>query len=279
MKKQIVLIAFSMALFGCADTHQLMRPSSATVLLPGQASACVAIPRDGRYGQTSYPGSGALTAQAVAAAFAPYLTKTTVALSFEELEAAQRSAKAGGYSHVIYPQILHWEDRATEWSMKPDVASVKISLIALDRGVVLDSAVVGGKSGVATLGGDRPEHLLPKPLADYAASLFGPQISGGTVPSYAVPAAHVTPSAPSQPATPASTPTRNPAMHSQDAPPRQIGTFAVGAEKVARAEKCSTAPVAMLTAKGPGFESFSVNCTDGKVLVIECDFGSCRAMR
>jgi hypothetical protein len=32
--------------------------------------------------------------------------------------------------------------------------------------------VVGGKSKLATFGGDRPEHLLPKPLADYAAVLF-----------------------------------------------------------------------------------------------------------
>ena len=40
--------------------------------------------------------------------------------------------------------------------------------------VCLASAVVSGKSGLATFGGDLPEHLLPKPLADYAATLFRP---------------------------------------------------------------------------------------------------------
>lgn len=159
-------------LFGCADTHQLMRVSGSTVPLSRQASAYVAVPKDGAYGPTTYSGSGALTAQAVAAAFAPYLNKITVAAKTEDLETAQQSARAGAYTYLLYPQILHWEDRATEWSGKPDVASVKVSLIRVDGGEVLDSAVVGGKSGWATLGGDRPEHLLPRPLADYAATLF-----------------------------------------------------------------------------------------------------------
>lgn len=161
-----------MFLFGCADTHQLMRASSSTALVSQQASAYVAVPKDGVYGQTVYSGSGALTAQAIAVAFAPYLNRITVAVMTEDLNAAQQSAKAGGYTYLLYPQILQWEDRATEWSGKPDQASVKVSLIRADGGEVLDSAVVGGKSGWSTLGGDRPEHLLPKPLADYAATLF-----------------------------------------------------------------------------------------------------------
>jgi acyl carrier protein len=34
------------------------------------------------------------------------------------------------------------------------------------------SAMTSAKSCLTTLGGDRPEHLSPKPLADYAATLF-----------------------------------------------------------------------------------------------------------
>ncbi|NJN39643.1 MAG: DUF4823 domain-containing protein [Gammaproteobacteria bacterium] len=130
------------------------------------------MPKDGSYGQTTYAGSGALTAQAVAAAFAPYLTSVTVGVKAEDFDASRKSAKAGGFTYLLYPEILHWEDRATEWSGRPDQASVKVSVVSLDTGTILDSAVVGGKSGLATLGGDRPEHLLPKPLSDYAATLF-----------------------------------------------------------------------------------------------------------
>jgi hypothetical protein len=130
------------------------------------------VPTDGSYGKTAYPGSGALAAQAVAAAFAPYLTKVTVGVKTEDFGASRQSANAGGYTNLYYPEILHREDRATEWSGKPDQASVKVSVVRVDTGTILDSAVVGGKSGLATLGGDRPEHLLPKPLSDYAATLF-----------------------------------------------------------------------------------------------------------
>jgi hypothetical protein len=90
----------------------------------------------------------------------------------EDFDTALKSAQAGGYSYLFYPEILLWEDRATEWSGRPDQASVKVSIVKADTGAVLDSAVVGGKSGIATFGGDRPEHLLPKPLSDYAATLF-----------------------------------------------------------------------------------------------------------
>jgi hypothetical protein len=137
-------------------------------------SAYVGVPQDGSYGGKPYFGSGGLTAQAVAVAFAPYLARVTVGVKREDFDAALKSAQAGGYGYLLYPEILLWEDRATEWSGRPDQASVKISIVRVDTGGVLDSAVIGGKSGLATLGGDRPEHLLPKPLSDYAATLFRP---------------------------------------------------------------------------------------------------------
>lgn len=170
---RLTFILFSLVVFsGCADTHQVTRASGGVGPLLRQASAYVGLPNDGRYGQTAYPGSGALTAQAVAAAFSPYLSKVTVGVKIEDFDAARKSAQAGKYTYLLYPDILHWEDRATEWSARPDQASVKISVVRTDTGAVLDSAVVGGKSGIATFGGDRPEQLLPKPLSDYAATLF-----------------------------------------------------------------------------------------------------------
>lgn len=161
-------------LSGCADTHQLARAPGKALTSSQQESAYVGLPQDGRLGHTSYPGSGALTAQAVAVAFSPYFGKVTVGMKYEDFSIAQQTAKAGGYAYLLYPDILHWEDRATEWSGRPDQASVKVSVIDANTGKILDSAVVSGKSGLATFGGDRPEHLLPKPLADYAATLFRP---------------------------------------------------------------------------------------------------------
>jgi hypothetical protein len=162
-------------LSGCADTHQLTRATGKGLAPAQHASAYVSLPRDGQFGHIAYPGSGALTAQAVAAAFSPYFEKVIVGMKTEDSAAAQQTAKTSGYAYVLHPEILHWEDRATEWSGRPDEMAVKISVIDANTGEALDSAVVSGKSGLATFGGDRPEHLLPNPLADYAATLFRPR--------------------------------------------------------------------------------------------------------
>lgn len=159
---------------GCADTHTLTRSggSQAAVSLQRQSSAYVAVPPDGRYEATLYMGSGAMTAQAVATAFGPYLSKVVMGNKVESEEQALASAKAGGFGYLLVPQILHWEDRATEWSALPDVATVKLSVLSASTGALLDSVVIDGKSGLATLGGDHPQDLLPKPMSEYAASLF-----------------------------------------------------------------------------------------------------------
>jgi hypothetical protein len=59
----------------------------------------------------------------------------------------------------------------------------------------------------------------------------------------------------------------------------QPGQYSFEAEKVARAEQCSTAPVASLTAKGPGFESYTIPCSNGDALAVRCDFGNCRTLK
>jgi hypothetical protein len=161
-------------LSGCADTHELARAAGKRLTPAQQTSAYVGLPQDGRFENITYSGSGALTAQAVAVAFSPYFGKVIVGMKTEDFAAAQQTAKAGGYAYLLYPEILHWEDRATEWSGRPDQAAVKVSVIDANTGETLDSAVVSGKSGLATLGGDHPVDLLPKPLADYAAALFRP---------------------------------------------------------------------------------------------------------
>jgi Domain of unknown function (DUF4823) len=159
-------------LVGCADSHEVIRTGTRTAALAPEASAYVALPADGRYGQTVYQGSGMQTAQTVADAFAPWLRKVLVAGTPETVEDARRSAEHGGYDYLLYSQILHWEDRATEWSAKPDVVSVELSVIQVSSGTIVDHSVINGRSGLATLGGDHPQDLLPPALKEYTALLF-----------------------------------------------------------------------------------------------------------
>jgi len=198
---RIVLIA--LLLTSCTDSHKLTRMGAPAASLPQGASAYVALPADGRYGKAIYTSSGAQTAREVAAAFAPYLSTISIATVSEDTATAIASARAGGYDYLIYPQILHWEDRATEWSLKPDRVSVKLTVMEAASGRVVDSGVIEGRSGLATIGGDHPQDLLATPLQDYASSVTGPASRAPAASTVATPAAARAAPAPVAPTTPA----------------------------------------------------------------------------
>lgn len=160
-------------LVGCADTQKLTRyDGDAPRRLGAADSVYVAIPTDGSYEAITYTGSGALTAQVVQDRFARRLRRVRVGRVQETFEDALKRASADGFSVLVYPSILHWEDRATEWSGLPDNVAVKLDLVEVPSGRPVTSAMITGKSGWATLGGDHPQDLLPKPVEDFVATLF-----------------------------------------------------------------------------------------------------------
>ena len=168
------IFLITLGLFGCVNKHELVRPdnSVAKVKLERQATAYIAVPQDGKYGQTIYHGSGETTTQVIQAAFAKHLRQVVKGTEHQTLESAMSMAQQNGSTYLIYPTILHWEDRATEWSGKADKVSVKISVIKVGSGVEVDAVVINGKSKWATFGGDHPQDLLPPPIEEYAAALF-----------------------------------------------------------------------------------------------------------
>lgn len=174
MKRYTLIIFLAMAIFqfGCADSYNLIRQRPFENQLPKNSSAYVVTPSDGRYGEKDYVGSGHTTAQIIRASLLKRLQIVSVSEKPEEyLEAIER-AKQKRLSFVFYPTILHWEDRATEWSAIPDKVSIKISVIDVNTETELDSSVIEGRSGLATFGGDHPQDLLPAPIEEYISSLF-----------------------------------------------------------------------------------------------------------
>ena len=171
MKKYIVIF-ISILLVSCADSHQVLKTSSSSIKLDKNSSAYISIPRDGRYGQINYTGSGATTSQIILLAFSKYLTQVETGLEYQSYKDALNYAKNNGFDYLIFPSILAWEDRATEWSGIPDKASIKIVIVEVSTSKPVDSVIINGRSGLATFGGDHPQDLLPKPVGDYVESLF-----------------------------------------------------------------------------------------------------------
>jgi hypothetical protein len=138
-------------------------------MTPG-ASIAVATPRNGSYGDKVYPDSGIATANAVRSAFARHAGEVTVVPGCQ-MEACLREAVPSA-SYFAVPEILHWEDRATEWSGKKDKLEIRLSIYSTSQGNVIASTVLSGKSKWATFGGDHPQDLLSEPLNEYVGSLY-----------------------------------------------------------------------------------------------------------
>ena len=170
--RYLIILVIVAVLSGCADSHQLLRTGSMSVTLERSKTVYVSIPRDGKYGEINYQGSGINVSQIIMMAISRYSETVETGHQYQSFENALAYAKKNKYGYLVFPTILEWEDRATEWSGIPDKASIKIAIIATATGKTIDSAIIKGKSGLATFGGDHPQDLLPKPVDEYVSALF-----------------------------------------------------------------------------------------------------------
>jgi hypothetical protein len=162
------ILVFAILVSGCVSTYRQQTVSAASTTLTPGSSVLIAVPQDATYGSERYPGSGNTVAAAVRSAFARYASKTDLAQNCDRMECM---ATASGYDYYVVPEILHWEDRATEWSGKRDKVELKVTVFDAQQSVVA-SQIIQGKSKWVTLGGDRPQDLLPEPLTAYVQSLY-----------------------------------------------------------------------------------------------------------
>ncbi len=166
------ILILAVALSGCADSHQWLPQQPGSTQLARNDKVYIATPEDGEYGDRIYNGSGRNTAQILYAAFSRRTDKVLIGSKASSFEQALENARGSDQDFVVLPTILHWEDRATEWSMIPDQVEVKIQIIQVSTGAVISSGIASGKSGVATFGGDHPQDLLPEPIEAFVSSLY-----------------------------------------------------------------------------------------------------------
>lgn len=167
----ILALALATLLSACASTYKQDVVAAASAKLERSRSVLIATPRNGTYARKVYLASGQQTALAIHAAFARFSDQVAVSASCADLACLQADARPGVAYHVV-PEILHWEDRNTEWSGIPDRVEVKIIVSDANTRSVIASVVIAGKSKWATFGGDHPEDLLPEPVKQYVESLY-----------------------------------------------------------------------------------------------------------
>jgi hypothetical protein len=174
MRRRLFLLvsAFSLLALSCSHTFGLNRQLQGR-RPPASAVVYVALPESGRFEAHAYPDSGRQTGEEVVRAFAPHVSRATLGDRVESADEARLTAREEGATHLVVPTILHWEERATEWSGRPDRIRVLLQVYEVESGKLIDSAEVSGKSRWATFGGDHPQELLPTAVGDYVNTLFG----------------------------------------------------------------------------------------------------------
>ncbi|WP_097161062.1 DUF4823 domain-containing protein [Enterobacter sp. CC120223-11] len=169
--KHFLLLSAAVLLTGCSAKYTTNNIQNRSENLVRDEPVVISVPADGAYEGHAYSGSGSATASAVRAAFLKHSDTVTVLDDCADITClkSHSTTKRGYY---VVPQILHWEERATEWSGIPDQIEVKITVYDIASDERLASTILAGKSKLATFGGDHPQDLLPKPVNDYVNSLY-----------------------------------------------------------------------------------------------------------
>lgn len=108
---ETILIIFAL-ISRCADSHQLVR-SGQSEMRPRLASnhtIYIGVSRDEIYGTRIYQGSGLATSRILLSSFAKRIRRVEMGQSHQSFDDAIKFARDNGFSYLVYPTILHWEE-------------------------------------------------------------------------------------------------------------------------------------------------------------------------
>lgn len=154
-------------LAGCANSYKADAVKTPAAKIAADSKFYVTQPKDGVYGTTNYAGSGNMASSAISAELSKKGSEVVVADSVETLDIAKEKASSVGADFLFYTKILHWEDRATEWSLLSDKITMNYVIYNAGTGQKVASTTASATSGIATLGGDHPQDLVPKTVQDF----------------------------------------------------------------------------------------------------------------
>ncbi len=165
----VILLLFLTACVSKYKTDSFTPPSHP---LSKSGSAYVMLARDGAYGARTYSGSGHTVSRLLYGAILNHVSKAELATRVESRDDAIATARKGGMSYVFDPVILNWEDRATEWSGRPDRITIRIGVWDVATGKEIASANERASSKWGTFGGDHPQDLVPHVVKTFADRVF-----------------------------------------------------------------------------------------------------------
>ncbi len=171
MNKLNLMVITALLTAGCAATYKTNDIKPINNSLDSSLGVLISVPDDGSFAHQNYANSGAMTANALKSAFLRYTSMVDVSSDCHGEECLSE-AFIIKYGYYAKPVILHWEERNTEWSGKPDRIEVQVTIYDTATRQVVTSSRFSGKSKWATFGGDHPQELLPEPTNEFVDKLY-----------------------------------------------------------------------------------------------------------
>ena len=165
----IFSLMVAMLCSGCITQH-VQRNMMET--LDSRRTVYVAVPEDGQYGEIKYVGSGMQAATSLAAQARDRFAGVQMGMQVQTLAEADAAAREAKTGYLFYLKIIHWEDRATEWSGLQDRLEILISVMDMSTGKAVDVSSLTAKTKAFTWA-HAPEDFLPKLFGEYCDRLIG----------------------------------------------------------------------------------------------------------
>jgi len=122
-------------------------------------SVAIMLATDGTYGGKIYRGSGRLMTSRIKQSLIGKVKNAPIVES-AALKNAFAYCKKENIPFLIKPSVLHWEDRATNWSALPDIIKIELTLLNSENQAVINTILFNASSSWWTFVNNPSEDML-----------------------------------------------------------------------------------------------------------------------
>lgn len=172
--KKVSCLLMALLLVGCATANieRLSQSQDACAVLRGNEKVFVALPEDGVFEGHHYTDSGKYVQQYFYDNLLRYTDNVVNATKVLSLDEAKAETKKQNAEILIYPGIVHWEDRNTMWSGIRDKVRINVIVYSLVDNKTLDKTSLYATNAWFTFVQARPQNRLRTIIPPYVKALY-----------------------------------------------------------------------------------------------------------
>ena len=166
-----LIATFSLLFMGCSASYQqgFLQKSNHQY---SPTRILLITPENGTYGDIVYPTSGNDVITALTQELNRY-SPQSISTTYNPIDVQNLpDSDIANFDYIFAPKILHWEDRATGWSFRPDRIEVLFYIYDNQRNLI-DTYNIKGRSAYVVWVSKQPNSLLKKPIRNMLADIFG----------------------------------------------------------------------------------------------------------